>query len=53
LYPGRPLQPEAGFAGSLWNIDLDAEDSPLSPVGLHHLNITTSAAVQACGLSAE
>jgi hypothetical protein len=46
LYPARPLRAVPGSSARITNVDLDAADSPLSPRGLHHLNITTSAAVQ-------
>lgn len=46
LYPARPLQAESGSAVRITNLDLDAVSSPISPSGLHHLNITDSPAVQ-------
>jgi hypothetical protein len=46
LYPARPLLAEPGSAARVINLDLDAADSPIAPSGLHHLNITSSPAVQ-------
>jgi hypothetical protein len=46
LYPAGPLTPETGCAAQIENIDLNASHSPISPWGLHHLNITDSATVQ-------
>lgn len=46
IYPARPLRPASGSAASVENVDLDAEDSPISPAWLHHLNITGSPLVQ-------
>jgi hypothetical protein len=46
IYPARPLRCEPGSAAQIENIDLDGEDSVISPAGLHHLNITGSAALQ-------
>jgi hypothetical protein len=46
LYPARPLRPVQGSPAQIMNIDLDAADSPISPTGLNHLNITWSPAVQ-------
>lgn len=46
VYPARPLQPAAGSLAKIVNMDLDASDSVLSNTGLHHLNMTSSAAIQ-------
>ncbi len=46
LYPARPLQAEPDSAARVTNLDLDAPGSPIAPLGLHHLNITASPAVQ-------
>jgi len=46
IYPARPLRAAPGSAAQIVNLDLDAADSVISPSGLHHLNITASAAVQ-------
>jgi pimeloyl-ACP methyl ester carboxylesterase len=46
IYPARPLVGAAGSAARIANVDLDAEDSPIAPTGLHHLNMTASQAVQ-------
>ena len=46
IYPARPLVAAPGSAARVTNVDLDAEDSPIAPAGLHHLNITGSGAVQ-------
>jgi hypothetical protein len=45
LYPAGPLRPAPGSTARIDNLDLDAADSPLDPLGLHHLNITASPAV--------
>jgi pimeloyl-ACP methyl ester carboxylesterase len=42
LYPARPLVRADGSETVIENIDLDAPDSPVSPIGLHHLNITAA-----------
>jgi pimeloyl-ACP methyl ester carboxylesterase len=47
IYPARPLVRSPGSEAQITNLDLDAEDSPISPAWLCHLNITASAAVQA------
>ena len=45
LYPARPLR--AAVPGPrVENLDLDHPESPIPGRGLHHLNITTSRAVQ-------
>ncbi len=46
IYPARPLRPESGSPARITNIDLDGENSPIAPSGLHHLNITASPAIQ-------
>ncbi len=46
IYRARPLQPAPGSHALIDNIDLDADDSPIRPAGIHHLNITKSPAVQ-------
>jgi hypothetical protein len=46
IYPARPLHPSAGSTSEIANLDLDAPGSPISPAGLHHLNITANFAVQ-------
>jgi hypothetical protein len=46
IYPARPLRPSPDSASKVTNLDLDAENSPLRPAGLHHLNITASRGVQ-------
>ena len=46
IYPARPLVAAPGSAARITNVDLDADDSPIAPAGLHHLNITGSRAVQ-------
>jgi pimeloyl-ACP methyl ester carboxylesterase len=47
IYPARALLPAPGSSARITNLDLDAADSPIAPAWLHHLNITSSAAVQA------
>jgi pimeloyl-ACP methyl ester carboxylesterase len=47
IYPARPLRLATGSTGQITNLDLDAEDSPIAPQWLCHLNITASPAVQA------
>ena len=46
IYPARPVVAAEGSAARVTNVDLDAEDSPIPPAGLHHLNMTGSQAVQ-------
>ena len=46
IYPARPLVAAPGSAARITNVDLDAEDAPIAPAGLHHLNMTGSRAVQ-------
>jgi pimeloyl-ACP methyl ester carboxylesterase len=46
IYPARPLRRALNSAARIENLDLDAEDSVLSPAGLYHLNITASSALQ-------
>jgi hypothetical protein len=46
IYPARPLQLAAGARGRISNLDVDASNSAIAPAWLHHLNITTSTAVQ-------
>jgi len=47
LYPAGRLRSEPGAETHIENIDLRAADSPISAGGLHHLNITSRATVQA------
>lgn len=46
IYPARPLRAAPGSAARILNVDLNKPGSPISPRGLHHLNITASLAVQ-------
>jgi hypothetical protein len=46
LYPARPLVCIDGMTTAIENIDLDAPNSPLTPDGLHHLNITHAQRVE-------
>lgn len=45
IYPARPLRASAESRTAIDNIDLDATNAPFSGQGLHHLNITASAAL--------
>jgi hypothetical protein len=46
IYPARPLRAAPGAAAQVTNVDLDADDSPIAPIGLNHLNTTASPSVQ-------
>jgi hypothetical protein len=47
IYPAGRFQAEPGAGTRVENIDLNGIDSPVATHGLHHLNLTTSADVQA------